>query len=208
MTQENQILKQDRILLNEQITKIAEDKSQLSSENFRLKEDIKTMKDGIAEMSKQLESAIVDANTNNAVAAKARSLRDAAEDKAFQQKYGLPDTEFPITYYNCSRNLKTGYLYITPHYVVFDAYVNVFSEHKTVIEMVDIQSINKVKAFGFMPGKGSDLEIRLFSNNGEVILFRNFMRRNDAVRDIVQQARNINHVIQTLRDGQPDQKQF
>mmetsp|Transcript_8590 Transcript_8590/g.11882 ORF Transcript_8590/g.11882 Transcript_8590/m.11882 type:complete len:118 (+) Transcript_8590:556-909(+) len=97
MTQENQILKQDRILLNEQITKIAEDKSQLSSENFRLKEDIKTMKDGIAEMSKQLESAIVDANTNNAVAAKARSLRDAAEDKAFQQKYGLPDTEFPIT---------------------------------------------------------------------------------------------------------------
>ena len=62
--------------------------------------------------------------------------------------------------------MHTGYLYITPQYLVFDGAIHVFADRKAVIPILSIESLNKIKYIKIIPGKGSDVEIKL--KDGEV----------------------------------------
>jgi hypothetical protein len=53
-----------------------------------------------------------------------------------------------------------------------------------------------------LPGKGGDLEIRMKS--GEVFLFRSFVNRKEAVKNILMQAANLKHTVITCREGVVD----
>jgi len=205
LTKEAAILKEDRKLLGEEYQRIQSERSALSQENLKLREEVEALTIGMQAMTSQIEDMTVRLNEKEAVPIKTRSIRANMDDKSFQQKYGLPDTEFPITYFNCSnRNLNAGYLYITPKYLVFDVYVGIFAGTKTrdVVPIADITSVNKMKLVGFLPGKGSDVEIR--TKDGIMHLFRNFMKRKEAIKNILQQASNLSMKIDVLRNGIPD----
>jgi len=156
----------------------------------------------IEQMSQQLESMTLRVNDTIAMPIKARSVANAQEDLEFQQKFGLPVTEFCITYFACSSStMKKGCLYITPNYLVFDYKWS--TDERVLILMSEVISINKCK-IGWGPGKGSDMEIKL--KDGEKQVFRNFYHRKEAAKNIAQQAEKLGCSIMWLRNGLEDVK--
>ncbi|PRP77861.1 viral A-type inclusion protein [Planoprotostelium fungivorum] len=178
---EIKILRQDRAILQKDIEELEKKNQELEERNAKLVEEVKDLNTSMMDMRKKAEETIMPIQT--------RSKLDEQGDKEFQEKYGLPATEFVVTYYTClSKHMAAGCIYITPRYIVFDTYVHVTSS-AVVIPIEDILSVNKL---GFLPGKGSDLE---------VLVMRNFMKRKQAVFDIMHQAENMNHNITSLRNG-------
>jgi len=206
MKQEIGVYHENQEILEKQLKEFGETKVFLEAEIKKLQEENSNLTIAMQELAKQVEDLTLKLNEKETAPVKQRSIRETVDDKSFQHKYGLPDTEFSITYFNCfSKNMKAGYLYLTPRYLIFDVYLNLFKDNsREIIPIDDIVSINKTKA-GFLPGKGSDIEVR--TKDGKVILFRNFMKRKEAIKNILQQASNISHKIIIMRNGSIDQRQ-
>jgi len=102
-----------------------------------------------------------------------------------------------------------GVLYITSSYVCFDTQVGQSNQLKLPIR--DIVSINKTK-YSFLPNESdSSLEIRARTTTRpgefEVRIFQSVERRDEAVRAIVERAKEqkpINHIL-VLSDGEPEE---
>eukprot|EP01117_Protostelium_nocturnum_P016934 TRINITY_DN6794_c0_g1_i1.p1 TRINITY_DN6794_c0_g1~~TRINITY_DN6794_c0_g1_i1.p1 ORF type:complete len:376 (-),score=135.32 TRINITY_DN6794_c0_g1_i1:41-1168(-) len=187
---EIEVLRQDRNFMQEQVESLVGGLESLRIDNERLK------KENI-EMSESLNAINLKKEDAEFQAIHTRSALQADEDRKFQEKYGLPPTEFVVTYYSClSDKMLAGYMYITPKFVVFDTYVRVGDNYKA-IQIKDITAIDKTK-LGFLPGKGADLIIhtQLMS-----LTLRRLLMRKECVKDIMQQAHNMGHHIVSMRVG-------
>eukprot|EP01113_Clastostelium_recurvatum_P023263 TRINITY_DN2779_c0_g1_i2.p1 TRINITY_DN2779_c0_g1~~TRINITY_DN2779_c0_g1_i2.p1 ORF type:complete len:238 (+),score=59.88 TRINITY_DN2779_c0_g1_i2:64-777(+) len=204
------ILVEDRKFLTSDNERLKAENDKYSSENKELKDALE--KSHVASDSMRMELEKLRKNHLN-TALSFRSIGDSSPaDKEFQQKYNLPGGEFPITYYSCSNSsYHTGYLYISPHYLIWDPSASLFGEKYFTIELKTIKSLNKVKALAFLPIKGASVEVKVLRTDPkdkkekeDTITLRAFLSRKEAVASIVKTAKNAGHVVHILRDGQLD----
>eukprot|EP01089_Gocevia_fonbrunei_P021377 TRINITY_DN8293_c0_g1_i1.p1 TRINITY_DN8293_c0_g1~~TRINITY_DN8293_c0_g1_i1.p1 ORF type:complete len:166 (+),score=31.64 TRINITY_DN8293_c0_g1_i1:124-621(+) len=137
--------------------------------------------------------------------AESRSIAFKESDMIFRKKFGLPDTEFEITYYHCTYQGKQGALYLTPSYVCFETTSIsslLFDTSKLVMPIKTIVALDKVKGHKLLPGKGSSVKFVLA--NSTIYQLGSFLSRKQALKDIHKQAAKYGHSIERRREGVQD----
>jgi len=110
----------------------------------------------------------------------------------------LPEEESCLQYFwCCNTNMKCGRLYVTENYLVFETILkHLQGEHQIVIPIRDIICIDKTKVISkWVPGKGLSLSIQMKDNT--FYKFPSIIKRDEAVRLIVQQGKKISIITET-----------
>ncbi|KAL6061746.1 hypothetical protein QOT17_012643 [Balamuthia mandrillaris] len=180
--------------------KIKELEYNLESINEILEERKQTIKS----LHDQLHRKQVDSATNT------RSVSEQEEIKSFQSRFSLPETEYRIGWYVCTFGKTQGTFNISPNYICWGANLLdrslSFLTHSSdvVIPLSDIVSIEKQdKRMWPLPGKGSGVEIKL--KNGKSYYFWAFVRRKEALKDVMIQVKKNGLSVTTLRDGKTEE---
>eukprot|EP01132_Coremiostelium_polycephalum_P001426 gene1426-1800_t len=202
-----EILNQDRRLLYQETVTLKDENTRLQAAVTRLEMANEKYLSLIQQSNDKLQKSKNDQMT---AVQNIRSMSYGEQDKEFRAKFKLPEGEFPIISYTCcNENFQAGILHITPFYICFELLVNLSiinaisktTEPTITIPLKDIVSLNKVKPIKFLPGKGTFLEVKTADS---VRVFKHFLRRKEASRNIFNQAATINHTISMLREGEPD----
>eukprot|EP01110_Echinostelium_bisporum_P003858 TRINITY_DN19433_c0_g1_i1.p1 TRINITY_DN19433_c0_g1~~TRINITY_DN19433_c0_g1_i1.p1 ORF type:complete len:215 (-),score=27.28 TRINITY_DN19433_c0_g1_i1:35-679(-) len=193
-------LKEDRRIIQQELFALKSKVEELNEINEKQEFELKSLRERLSTVDGTSKSNL------NAI----HELRDIvstkdekAKDADFQKKFGLPNTEYAITYYSCcDSSFRTGYLYITPNYLVWDSNILGTTTWKILIQ--DVDTLNKIKPIKLLPGKGAT--IILTTKKRETHEMRAFLSRKEAIQKIVAVGKLFGNQIRVLRDGVRDEK--
>ena len=113
--------------------------------------------------------------------------------RAFHSTFRLPTKERLVNYYACAlgRITNQGWMYISPHYICFYAYV--LQEVKLVVEIKEVMGLAKVT-------KGLIQCIRITTTDKAEHTFMNFLKRDDTFA-LLEQL--VNNAISRLLSSTP-----
>mmetsp|Transcript_20566 Transcript_20566/g.57876 ORF Transcript_20566/g.57876 Transcript_20566/m.57876 type:complete len:323 (+) Transcript_20566:224-1192(+) len=200
-TKELDTVKAERDVLFEELKRQKGSIEKLSEENAVLREHLLDMKEYVQQMSLRAEAIRVTVGRGKNESEFGGQV-PGGEVAEFWKRMGLPEDEYCVQYYVAfNENLKPGWFYVTPRYVVFEASLkHVQTPNRCVIPIKEIVQIDKRRIFStWIPGKGLSLMIRTMG--GEEYIFRSFFRRKEAAKLIVHQAMSLGVTIITTREG-------
>jgi len=167
---------------------------QLNEENEKFKENVGSLEELLAEMSKKVEQLTIQLDEGEGAKTKPEiqplSLATQLKlDKKICTTFKIPEEESVVTWFSCS----CGYLYLTKSYLCFDSRI----VSRVCIKYTDIVSINKTTASRVLPI--NSLEVR--TNQGQVISFKGFANREETVKAIKIIASKLGHDIAIFNNG-------
>lgn len=152
--------------------------AKLKEENLMLKRENEAMMAKVEQLSRVMNEELTSAQKRMEMMQKSpvlpRAQHDKEADAALCQRFGLPAGEFAVATYSCrDRDSKPGTMTLTPTHVCFETSTPIgflFGAYVVSFQLVDLVSVNKVKA-SILPGSaGHSLEFQLV--DGRVMLFR------------------------------------
>lgn len=169
---------------------------------YKLEEQCSAMRETLEAQVRELEALRLDAH-----AAKQQEMGAAsstAVTKEMAGRWKVPPTERVMDYRYCSRSGVPGYLYVLTSHLVFES--TVLGSVPVVISLHRLLSVDKIKSFSWLPGKGSAIELQYLGDADEelVLSLGSFFHRKEAVRAIIAQAERLRVPVRLLRGGQVD----